>query len=49
MYPCYCGVVCEHQSQVVGCAKAGHYQRPNNNNSRIIPSQGQQASARTQL
>ncbi|CAF4351974.1 unnamed protein product [Rotaria sp. Silwood2] len=33
----------------VGCAKAGHYQRPNNNNSRIIPSPGQQASARTQL
>ncbi|CAF4756168.1 unnamed protein product, partial [Rotaria sp. Silwood1] len=33
----------------LGCAKAGHYQRPNNNNNRIIPSQGQQASAQTQL
>ncbi|CAF1492758.1 unnamed protein product, partial [Rotaria sordida] len=33
----------------LGCAKASHYQRPNNNNNRIIPSQGQQASARTQL
>ncbi|CAF4148854.1 unnamed protein product [Rotaria sordida] len=49
MYTYSCGIVYEHQSQVLDCAKADHYQRPNNNNNRIIPSQGQQASARTQL
>ncbi|CAF1977663.1 unnamed protein product [Rotaria magnacalcarata] len=48
MYACSCGQMYEYPLQVMGCTKADHYQRPNNNNNQVIPYQGQKASVQTE-